>query len=438
MALTFKERELANVGASVATGCKPCTDYHFDKARKAGGSDEEIRQAISDAMAVRDSARKIMENHGLQHLGIVKDADARPSDEDTTRIKELVSVASAFAVNCTTSVKKHIAIAKAIGITEEEIQSVLDAAQFIKGEAAHYVGQIAKLKEEKDRLQQLLEELERTQAQLVQSEKMAALGKLVAGLVHEINTPIGTINSTADTSNRSLRHIVEEIEGTSSLDRVKSGRQFQNSVKALRDSNSITIAASERITKIVSSLKAFAHLDEAAFQKVDLHQGLDNTLTLLEHEMQDRIVVLREYGEIPQVTCNPGEINQVFMNLLQNAVEAIEDSGKISIRTFEKDGNVHVQFIDSGPGISPTRRERLFDPSFAQNGSRVKAGLGLFTSANIMQKHNGLIKVESEVGKGSTFTVVLPLQSVPTKDAGLGKQVNRCDRLDEKRPEDTQ
>lgn len=438
MALTFKERELANIGASVATGCKPCTDYHFNKVREAGASDEEIRQAISDAMAVRDSAREIMESHGLKHLGLAKDVDAPVSDEDTTRIKELVSIASAFAVNCTTSVKKHITAAKVIGITEEEIQSILDAAQFIKGEAAHYVGQIAKLKEEKDRLQQLLEELERTQAQLVQSEKMAALGKLVAGLVHEINTPIGTINSTADTSSRSLRHIVGEIEGTSSLKNVKNDRKFQNSVKALRDSNLITTAASERITKIVSSLKAFAHLDEAEFQKVDLHEGLDNALTLLEHEIKDRIEVLREYGEIPKVTCNPGEINQVFMNLLQNAVEAIKGSGKISIRTFERDGNVHVQFIDTGTGISPRRRERLFDPAFAKKGSRMKAGLGLFTSANIMQKHNGRIEVESEAGKGSTFTVVLPVRSVPAEEAGPGQQVDRCDRLEKKGPEDTQ
>lgn len=431
MALTFKERELANVGASVATGCKPCTDYHFNKVREAGASDEEIRQAISDAMEVRDSAREIMESHGLKHLGIATDVHVRPRDEDTTRIRELVSVASAFAVNCTTGVKRHIAAARAIGITEEEIQSVLDAAQFIKGEAAHYVGQIAKLKEEKDRLQQLLEELERTQAQLVQSEKMAALGKLIAGIVHEINTPIGTINSTADTLNRSITNIVEQIEGTASLDSVKGDRQFQSSVKALRDSNPITLAASDRITKILSSLRAFAHLDEATLQKVDLHEGLDNALTLLEHEFRDRIEVVREFGEIPEVTCNPGEINQVFMNLLQNAAEAIKDSGRISIRTTEKDGNVHIEVIDTGTGVSPEQRERLFDPAFARKGSRMRAGLGLFTSASIMQKHDGRIEVASEVGKGSTFTVILPVHGAgPDEKGDPNARADRCDRLD--------
>lgn len=437
MTLTYKEKELANVGASVATGCKPCTDYHFNKVREAGAADEEIKQAISDAMAVRDSAKVIMESHGLKHLGIAKGGDVRQHNEQTTRIKELVSVASAFAVNCTTSVKKHIAAARAIGISEEDIQSVLDAAQFIKGEAAHYVGQIVKLKEEKDQLQQLLEELERTQAQLVQSEKMASLGKIVAGIVHEINTPIGTINSTTDTLSRSITHIVQEIEGSPSLDGVKNSRQFQSSVKALRDSNPVTMAASERIIRIVNSLKAFAHLDEATYQKTDLHEGLENTLTLLEHDFKDKIEVVREYGEIPKVTCNPGEINQVFINLLQNAAEAIKDKGKIVIRTFEDEGYVSVRVSDTGIGISTRRLERLFDPAFAKKGSRMKAGLGLFTSANIMQKHNGRVEVESEVGIGSTFTVILPVQSTQTEVVEPAQQTDRCDRLEKRKQEDT-
>ena len=433
MALTFKEKELANIGASVATGCKPCTDYHFNKVRQAGASDDEIKQAISDAMVVRENAKEIMESHGLKHLGIKKEIDSSARDEDTTRIRELVSVAAAFAVNCTSSVKKHIAAARAIGITEEEIQSVLDAALFIKGEAAHYVGQIIQLKEEKDQLQQLLEELERTQAQLVQSEKMAALGKLVAGFVHEMNTPVGAMNSASDIINRSITNVVEAIEKGRSLDDVKNNRQYQNSVKALRDSNPITLAASERISKIVNSLKGFAHLDEASFQNADLHEELENTLTLLEYEFRGRINVVRKYGDIPKVACNPGEVSQVFMNLLTNAAEAIGDEGTITLRTFERDGDVHVQVMDTGAGISPRRLERLFDPGFVKKELRVKAGLGLFTSFNIVQKHNGRIEVESEVGKGSTFTVVLPIQGKQTrsqKTADSGEPADRCDRLE--------
>ena len=199
---------------------------------------------------------------------------------------------------------------------------------------------------------------------------------------------------------------------------------------------SITMAASERITKIVSSLKAFAHLDEATHQQADLHEGLENTLTLLEHDFKDKIEVVGEYGEIPEVTCNPGEINQVFMNLLQNAAEAIRDKGTIVIRTFEEDGYVHVRVIDTGSGISPSRRERLFDPVFAKKGSRMKAGLGLFTSANIVQKHNGRIEVESEAGKGSAFTVILPVRGVQTEVDEPAQQADRCDGLEQRNLDD--
>ncbi|UCH84317.1 MAG: carboxymuconolactone decarboxylase family protein [Candidatus Latescibacterota bacterium] len=427
MTLTFKEKELVNIGASIATGCKPCTDYHFKKIRDAGASDEEIEQVISDAMDVRDRAKAIMESHGLKYLGITRDADVDPPTEETSRTRALVRVASAFAVNCTTSVKKYIDRARAIGISDADIQAVLDSAQFIKGEAAHYVGQIAKLKEEKDRLQQLLEELERTQAQLVQSEKMAALGKLVAGVVHEMNSPVGAINSANDIINRSVAKFVDAMEADSSRDDRKISRRIDSSLKALRESRAISVAANDRIRKIIDSLKGFAHLDEAAYKKVDLHEGLDNTITLLEHRFHDRVQVVKDFGDVPEVTCNPGEVNQVFMNLLTNADEAIKTTGTITIRTFERNGNAHIQIIDTGVGITPGRLERLFDPGFVRKGARMKAGLGLFTSASIVQKHQGRIEVDSKVGQGSTFTVILPVEGgQPESD----EQPSRCDRLD--------
>ena len=120
------------------------------------------------------------------------------------------------------------------------------------------------------------------------------------------------------------------------------------------------------------------------------------------------------------------------MNLLQNAAEAIKVNGTVSIRTFEKDGNVHIQIIDTGKGISRKRRERLFDPAFSKKGSRMKAGLGLFTSANIIRRHSGRLEVESEVGKGSTFTIVLPIQTIQADGVEPAKQADRCDRLEKK------
>lgn len=430
MSLTLKEKELANIAASVATGCKPCTDYHFNKARETGASDQEIRQAISGALAVRDRAREIMESHGLKRLGIVREADADNDAGATTRVDQLVRIAAAYSVNCTSSLQKHVAAARSLGVTEEEIESVLDAALFIKGEAAHYVGQIVKLKEEKNQLQQLLDELERTQAQLVQSEKMAALGKLVAGVVHELNTPIGALSSASDIFTRSSANIVDIIDRAESLDEVKNDSRFQGSVRAIRDNHPVTHAASERISRIIDGLKGFAHLDEAALQETDVHVDLENTLILLEHELKDRIDVVREFGDLPKVTCNPGDLNQVFANLLTNAAEAIKGTGTITIRTFEKNRNVHVQVIDTGVGIPLEERDTLFVPRIAKKGARVKAGLGLFTSYNIVQRHKGRIEVESEVGRGSTFTVILPRDlAEPAAGPEAEEGAQRCDRL---------
>ena len=400
---------------------------------EAGASDKEIKKAISDAILVRDSAKEIIESHGLKKLGITKDIHDPGYIKKTTRSKELVSVAAAFAVNCTTNLEKHLAASRAIGLTENEIESILDAALFIKGEAAHYVDQIAKLEQKYDQLEQLHKELQETQAQLVQSEKMAALGKLVAGVVHEMNTPIGAINSAADISARSISNILEGLKTCQNPDEIRNDRKLKGSIKALQNSVPITLSASERITKIVNSLKSFARLDESPFQKVCLHESLENTLILIENDLKDRINVKKEYGNIPLVACYPSELNQVFINLLTNAVQAIKDKGTITIQTNAENEHVIIQIADTGIGIPQEQIEGLFEPNFTKKGNRVKAGLGLFTSYNIIQKHRGQITVESEVGKGSTFTVVLPI-NLETEPAEVESdkscsQTSRCDRL---------
>ncbi|MGD8539623.1 MAG: carboxymuconolactone decarboxylase family protein [Candidatus Aminicenantes bacterium] len=408
MSLTVKEKELVNIGASVATGCKPCTNYHFKKVREAGASDEEIKDAITFAMLVRDSAKEIMENYGLQQMDIAKKEDDSEYIEGTTRIKELVSVAAAYAVNCTTNLKKHMDAARAVGITEGEIEAVLHAASFIQGEAAYYVDQIVKLKRKSDELEKLLDELKATQAQLVQSEKMAGLGKVVAGFVHELNTPIGAIKGAVDVYARSISNIQSLLEESQSIDEIKRSDQLQKSIKSLEDNINVTVAASERIANITDSLKSFARLDESAFQKACIHEGLDSALTLLESETKERIKIEKDYGSVPMIYCYPGELNQVFMHLLTNAAEAIRGKGTIRIRTFVDDENVHVEITDTGIGILPDQKDGIFEPNFRKDGSRVKAGLGLFTSYNIVQNHKGHIEVESDVGKGSTFRVILP------------------------------
>jgi signal transduction histidine kinase len=261
---------------------------------------------------------------------------------------------------------------------------------------------------EHSRAENALSELKETQSELVQSEKTAALGKLVASVAHEMNTPVGSLSSAADVTSRSVSRISQVLEDSQSCDEIKNNSQLQKALKVLRDTESITTAACERITKIVGSLKNFARLDEAAFQKADLHVGLESTLTLMEPDLRGRIEVVRRYGDVPEINCYPGELNQVFMNLLANAAQAIKQSGTITIRTFKEAESVVVEITDTGVGISPERMRGIFDPGFTKDGKRMKAELGLFTSYRIVQKHRGQIKVKSEVGKGSTFTVILP------------------------------
>ena len=434
MSLTVKEKELVNIGASVATGCKPCTDYHFKKVRQAGATDEEIKDAITYAMLVRDSAKEVMENYGLQQMesALEKDDDGRIVE--TTRIKELVSVAAAYAVNCTTNLKRHMEAARVVGITEGEIEAVLHAASFIQGEAAYYVDQIFKLKRKSDELEKLLDELKTTQAKLVQSEKMAGLGKVVSGFVHELNTPIGAIKGAVDVYARSVSNIQSVLEESQTIDEIKRSDQLQKSMRCLEDNINVAMAASERIANITDSLKSFARLDESAFQKASIHEGLDSALTLLESETKDRIRIVKDYGSVPMIHCYPGELNQVFMHLLTNAVEAIRGKGVIRIHTFVQNENIHVQITDTGIGILPDQKEGIFEPNFRKNGPRVKAGLGLFTSYNIVQNHKGHIEVESDVGKGSTFTVILPKQlekkEFPNGDAEPASPAQRSEQLE--------
>ena len=157
----------------------------------------------------------------------------------------------------------------------------------------------------------------------------------------------------------------------------------------------------------------------------------------LENEFRDRIKVEKEYGVVPMIYCYPSELNQVFMHLLTNAVEAIRGKGTIRIRTFVKDENVHVEIADTGIGILPDQKEGIFEPNFRKDGSRVRTGLGLFTSYNIVQNHKGHIEVESDVGKGSTFTVVLSKdldkQDLLKGEGAPASPDHRCDELNSKK-----
>ncbi len=266
------------------------------------------------------------------------------------------------------------------------------------------------LQEKNETLENTLGELKSTQSRLVQSEKMASLGKLAAGITHEINNPVGALKSTMDILIRCAAKMKQITESGETLAEVQDSSDFRKFLNILERNSRVALSAGDRIAKIVSSLKNFTRLDETEFQKADIHEGIESTLTLIRHEIREEIEVVKEFGDIPNIFCYPGELNQVFMTLLTNAVQAIENEGTVTIKTSADNTSVYVEISDTGRGIPPEQLEALFDLNFTTKKSRVGMGMGLPNAYNIIHKHNGEIKVGSEVGNGTKFVISLPIE----------------------------
>lgn len=239
-------------------------------------------------------------------------------------------------------------------------------------------------------LKNTLKELKETQIQLINSEKMASLGQLVAGVAHEINTPVASIKS----NNGIVAKLLSSIEDAELKE-------------MLTDINEIDKEAVSRISSIVTSLKKFVRLDEAELQEADINKELDLTLELIRHETKNRIEVIKNYGEIPVIKCFPNMLNQVFTNILINACQAIEGSGTITITTEYNDKKLIVKIKDTGRGIPRNQLNKIFTAGFTTKSSGVGTGLGLAICSKIIEKHNGEIIVNSEVGKGSEFIITI-------------------------------
>jgi len=254
-----------------------------------------------------------------------------------------------------------------------------------------------------------LEDLTATQSDLVQSEKMAILGKITAGVAHELNSPIGAIISAADLSGRCVSKISDVVNKSSSLQDAKDDQVFRKSLSALETSSQNIAAGSARISTIVKSLKAFSRLDEAEFQRVDLREGIESTLVLIQYAIKDGTHIVKDFSDIPELFCNPSELNQVFMTLLVRAVEAVGGDGTVTIKTSADKSNIRVEIQDTGEGIQPEKLNTIFDLDFKAKDHRIGMGLELPNANNVIMQHGGRLKVESEVGKGTHFTIELPV-----------------------------
>jgi signal transduction histidine kinase len=255
--------------------------------------------------------------------------------------------------------------------------------------------------------------------QLIQREKMASVGQLVAGVAHELNNPIGFVYSNVTTLEdfvRRLRAMLESYRAAAVPEperaRLQSeweSRKVDYALKYLDSMIQGIREGAERARKIVRDLRVFARSQDDVWQPVDIHEEIESSLTLLNHLLKDRVTVHRKFGELPQVECVRSQMDQVFLNLLANAAQAIVGPGAITIDTHRDGDTAVIGITDTGPGIPPEIIGRLFDPFFTTKPVGEGTGLGLSISYEIVKKHGGEIRAESPPGGGAVFTVRMPL-----------------------------
>ncbi len=264
--------------------------------------------------------------------------------------------------------------------------------------------------------------LKATQAHMLQQEKMASIGQLAAGVAHEINNPIGFISSNLGTLGKYVSKLAEFINLQSEvIDRLKESdaaeglKKRRNELKIdyitgdIKELINESLDGTDRVRRIVQDLKSFSRVDEAEYKQADINKCIESTLNIVWHELKYKTVLKKDYGKIPLTRCYPRQLNQVFMNLLVNAGQAIEKQGDIVIKTWNGDGSIYVSISDTGRGIRGDMLNRIFEPFFTTKEVGKGTGLGLSITYDIMKKHSGEITVDSEEGKGTTFTVKIPV-----------------------------
>ena len=302
---------------------------------------------------------------------------------------------------------------------EEDLRHYQNSLEELVAKRTSQLGEAnAKLEHDRKELELLLVKVEEAQQQLLQSEKMAAIGQLAAGVAHEINNPVGFVNSNLGTLKGYINNLLQVIDAYEAVDAGGEREQLeaarrQADLEFLReDLPSLLLESQEglnRVTKIVQDLKDFSRVDQAECQRANLNEALESTLNVVWNEIKYKAEVVRELGDIPDVECVPAQINQVFMNLLVNAAQAIEQRGKITLRSGMENDEVWFEIADSGKGMSAEVRNRIFEPFYTTKPVGKGTGLGLSISYDIIvKKHGGRIEVSSEPGQGTTFRITLP------------------------------
>ncbi|MEA2102011.1 MAG: response regulator [Thermodesulfobacteriota bacterium] len=268
-------------------------------------------------------------------------------------------------------------------------------------------------------LLQAYAELKSTQGQMVHSEKMASIGQLAAGIAHEINNPVGFIASNLTTLDKYIMRFCEFINLLSGTQRAETKEETGERRKKLkidyimedaRDLIQESLDGSDRVKRIVQNLKSFSRVDQDEYKHADINECIDTTVNIVWNELKYKIKLEKVYADLPLVKCYPRELGQVFMNLLMNASQAIEEKGTIYIKTWQADDAIMISIEDTGSGIPKDKLDRIFDPFFTTKEVGKGTGLGLSISYDIIKKHDGEITVKSTQGKGTTFFIHIPMK----------------------------
>jgi signal transduction histidine kinase len=334
------------------------------------------------------------------------------------------------------------------GDTDERVELEAKDELASVGESFNTIGQALvqrnrELEENKKKLEEslhLLEEsygkleesnarIQEQQTQLIQSEKMASLGQMVAGIAHEVNTPLGFVRNNIEVLDKNQRRLLEVLERYRDLrDSLVNGQLDELEVKLVGiieaskkiDSGSFSekvqaligesIDGIDRIQQLVLDLKNFSRLDEASFKESDLNQGIESTLKIAHNIVKYKAEVIKDYAPELKAECFPARINQVLLNIITNAAQAIEGQGNIWIKTYKEDGMAVIKIRDNGKGIPQENLKKIFEPFFTTKDVGQGTGLGLSIVYKIIEQHKGTITVQSEVGKGTEFTIKLPVK----------------------------
>lgn len=363
---------------------------------------------------------------------VLKDAGIVPYNTLTTFALQITSVIEVVLLSFALADKINIlrkereeAQALAVTAAQENARIVKEQNVILEAKVSE---RTKELKESNDGLNKALKDLKDAEMQLVESEKMASLGQLTAGIAHEINNPINFVTSNVKPLKRDVDMLItmlNQVEEISLLDEPADGkRQKIDSLKEEYDFDYLKTEiqyllngiheGSSRTAEIVKGLRIFSRLDEDDLKKADINEGLESTMVIVNNQI-DNVRITKNYGDLPLVECYPGKLNQVFLNMISNALHAVksrhgnEKTGELTIGTYRKEDKVYISIKDNGTGMNEDTKKKLFEPFFTTKDVGEGTGLGLSIAYNTIVKHNGAITVNSVLGEGTEFLIEIPI-----------------------------